>query len=786
MQCAGTWWRRTREARGEVVVEEEQVEVGAEARSDAVRKVVPGSWAAQHTAYELLNDCLTYAAEKELTGDAGRRRPAWFTAFEATLMPLISVRNVASALYNEGATPQRKRFMKAAQLRVTLEVRRAKEAWLESRVDAMNNGTAPGGGFDPRVVWEMVKELKGGSSTWKRAATVRLKKADGTWCEGPVENAKRFAEHFGKVLDIPSEWDSSVLELIEQRPVQGHMNKCPPVAEVKKAAAKMRGGKACGDSKVPPEFVKALMRDPDGLALVMDCIEEYWNSGVTPQEWNTLRLKTLPKSGDLSNVGKWRGIYLMDTVCKLVSKVMETRLQSILKMYGMEAQNGFMGGRGCSDGIFLLYQALLKRREHQQDSWVLLVDLVKAFPSVPREGLWAVLAKFGVPKHMLTLIERIHTGVVAKLAVGEEDIEMPNTSGTKQGDPLAAILFLFHMQACLETLDLEGVEFQTPAAGTEGSKGKGMTGARWQTRRGWKTFQLWCSLYADDAGIIFESREKLLEGTQLIYDHFKRFGLTMHVGRDGAASKTEAMYFPGAGTAYSAADTTPIPVDGNGACQFTKSFKYLGSIFASNLRSDEDVEKRLKSAGAAFGALRKKVFSSRDIAPKVKGKVYMALIVSILLYGSECWTLNSTQRMKLVRFHRRCVRAMCRVNLWKQWKAHIHSETLEKRLGLRSMDHYINVRALRWAGHLMRMGPERLPRQLAFSKVRHARRRGGQALTYGRRVLTEVRRAVEAAPVEVSRKFRMVPEGGSGRNGKSWMELAGDRQFWRGFIKCVP
>ena len=109
---------------------------------------------------------------------------------------------------------------------------------------------------------------------------------------------------------------------------------------------------------------------------------------------------------------------MMDIVCKIVSKVMERRLNSILLVHGMEAQNGFMGGRGTTDGIFLLYQALLKRREHQQDSWVLLIDLIKAFPGVSRELMYAVLAKFRVPPHPVKLIKRLHTGVVAKLAVG--------------------------------------------------------------------------------------------------------------------------------------------------------------------------------------------------------------------------------------------------------------------------------------------------------------------------------------------------------------------------------
>ena len=513
-----------------------------------------------------------------------------------------------------------------------------------------------------------------------------MRKTDGTWCDTAEENGMRFCEHFSKVLNIETSFDPKVLDLVEQRPMRPDLEAMPLVGEVEDALRKVKSGKASGDSKIPAEYLKALIGDKGGMALLMRAIEAFWVRDVTPEEWNSLRLKTLPKSGDLSKVGKWRGIYLMDIVCKIVSKVMERRLNSILLVHGMEAQNGFMGGRCTTDGIFLLYQALLKRREHQQDSWVLLIDLIKAFPGVSRELMYAVLAKFGVPPHLVKLIKRLHTGVVAKLAVGSNDLEMPCTSGTKQGDPLAAILFLFVMQACLETLNLDGVEFQTPVAGTAGTGNRMPTGAPWKTKRGWDAYRLWCSLYADDAGIIFPTRAALQEGTRRLYSHFVRFGLSMHVGRKEkdkvtgefvfGESKTEAMFFPAAGKGYSDEDTSLIWVDGDeGIARFTKSFKYLGSLLVSSLTSAAEVDKRLAAASGAFGALRKCVFGNKDISYRVQGKVYQALILSVLLYGSECWTLTSADRTRIILFHRRCVRTMCRVNLRMTMQGRIRTTT---------------------------------------------------------------------------------------------------------------
>ena len=84
---------------------------------------------------------------------------------------------------------------------------------------------------------------------------------------------------------------------------------------------------------------------------------------------------------------KLRGIMLLGAFSKPVSMIIANRLDRVLKEEGLEAQNGFTGGRGCSDGSFSLRQALKRRREHGLESWVLFVDLVKAFDSVPRDVL---------------------------------------------------------------------------------------------------------------------------------------------------------------------------------------------------------------------------------------------------------------------------------------------------------------------------------------------------------------------------------------------------------------
>jgi hypothetical protein len=66
----------------------------------------------------------------------------------------------------------------------------------------------------------------------------------------------------------------------------------------------------------------------------------------------------------------------------------------------LEEQAGSTPGKGCADATFTLKTALQTLREHGQESWVLFVDLVKAYDTVNREMLWKILTTLGVPERI--------------------------------------------------------------------------------------------------------------------------------------------------------------------------------------------------------------------------------------------------------------------------------------------------------------------------------------------------------------------------------------------------
>ena len=160
-----------------------------------------------------------------------------------------------------------------------------------------------------------------------------------------------------------------------------------------------------------------------------------------PQEWRDALLVPIPKKGDLTQCDNWRGISLLDVVGKLFTKVVQVRLQRVAEEVLPDSQCGFRAGRGCADMVFCTRQLVKKAREHNTTLYLLFIDLRKAYDSVPREALWQVLRKYGVPPSLVNIIRSLHDGMKAEVTVdGAITPEIEVTNGLRQGCTIAPTL----------------------------------------------------------------------------------------------------------------------------------------------------------------------------------------------------------------------------------------------------------------------------------------------------------------------------------------------------------
>ena len=69
-----------------------------------------------------------------------------------------------------------------------------------------------------------------------------------------------------------------------------------------------------------------------------------------------------------------------------------------------------------------------------QSLYMIFIAFSKAFDTVGRIGLWQLLRKYGCPEKFTTMIEGLHTGMMANVSVGGEVSESFSvTNGVKQG-----------------------------------------------------------------------------------------------------------------------------------------------------------------------------------------------------------------------------------------------------------------------------------------------------------------------------------------------------------------
>ena len=191
----------------------------------------------------------------------------------------------------------------------------------------------------------------------------------------------------------------------------------------------------------------------------------------------------------------------------------------------------------------------------------------------------------------------------------------------------------------------------------------------------------------------------------------------------------------------------------------TDSFNYLGSTLSREANIDVEVNNRLSKASSAFGRLRKKVWDRRGIRQETKLEVYMTVVLTILLYACESWTVYSLHARKLNHFHTKCLR----ISFSIKWQDIVPDTDVLARAGIPSI-HTIQQKAqVRWAGHVTRMPDDRLSKQLLYGE-----------LCCGKRSLGGKKKRFKATLKKISTIFNI--------DVTSWEVCAQDRPLWRSMI----
>ena len=129
------------------------------------------------------------------------------------------------------------------------------------------------------------------------------------------------------------------------------------------------------------------------------------------------------------------------------------------------------------------------------------------------------------------------------------------------------------------------------------------------------------------------------------------------------------------------------------------NFVYLGSMQSSDRYCRPDTKRRIGLASLVMSSLRT-IWTDKRLSLSIKLRVYQTLILSVLLYVSETWTVLAADAGSLESFHVKCQRHILGI----RWHDRIRNTEITERTGLPPLLDQITRRCNSLFGHVARLG----------------------------------------------------------------------------------
>ena len=145
--------------------------------------------------------------------------------------------------------------------------------------------------------------------------------------------------------------------------------------EVKRALRNITANKDSEGNGIPTELFQ-ILKD-DAVKVLHPICQQVWTTQQWPQNWKRSVFIPIPKKGSAKECSNYHTIALISHACKVMLKILQSRLQQYVNHELPDVQSGFRKGRGTRDQIANIHWIIKKAREFHKNIYFCLMTMPK-------------------------------------------------------------------------------------------------------------------------------------------------------------------------------------------------------------------------------------------------------------------------------------------------------------------------------------------------------------------------------------------------------------------------